>query len=209
MLRDFLDEVILVADNGLRVLSGNHERQIDTNKFPQATKLTEKNRRTAAKLMRINHCGEICAQALYEGQALTARSDAVRKQLKAAATEERQHLAICETRLNELDARPSLLEPLFYAASVTMGALVGGLGDRTSLGFVEATEDEVCNHLERHIHELDPSDTRTLAMLESIRDDEAQHQAIAVDRGGRIFASPIKSIMALAAKVMTRSTAQI
>lgn len=207
MLREFLDDLILVVDNGLRVLNRNHHESFDSKAYPAATELNESKRRTAAKLMRINHCGEICAQALYEGQALTARSPTLRDQLKQSAAEERKHLALCEARLDELDSRPSMLEPLFYVASVGMGAITGQLGDRISLGFVEATEDEVCKHLDRHLDELDAEDVRTKAMLEAIRADEAQHQANAVDSGGQVFAAPIKSLMALAAKVMTRTTA--
>ena len=133
-------------------------------------------------------------------------SPSVRSQLKQAAAEEREHLALCRARLNELDANPSVLEPLFFLASAGIGAIAGQLGDQVSLGFVEATEDEVCKHLDRHIAGLNEEDERTKAMLESIRADEAQHRSTAREHGGMVFANPIKSGMALAAKVMTRTT---
>ena len=207
MFRELIDEIIPVIDSGLRTLTGIHQDSIDDSEFPPRKELSPSNRRTAASIMRINHCGEVCAQALYEGQALSARTPSVQLQLKQAASEERAHLALCRTRLNELDAKPSVLEPLFFVASLGIGALAGQLGDKVSLGFVEATEDEVCKHLDRHITNLDKEDERTKAMLESIRADEAQHRLTARERGGMVFARPIKSGMALAAKVMTRTTA--
>lgn len=207
MFRELLDGIIPVIDNGLRTLTGLQPESFDDSKFPSPKELSSSNRRAAASIMRINHCGEVCAQALYEGQALTARSPGVQVQLKQAAAEERKHLALCRTRLNELEAKPSILEPLFFAASVGIGAIAGQLGDQISLGFVEATEDEVCKHLDRHIDALNDEDERTKAMLESIRADEAEHRISAREHGGMVFAKPIKSGMALAAKLMTRTTA--
>ncbi len=209
MFRELIDEVVLVVDSGLRAMTGSHSERVNEASYPSTEELSTEDRRTASTLMRINHCGEVCAQALYEGQALTARSPAVQHQLKQAAVEERRHLALCRTRLNELNARPSVFEPLFFAASVGVGAIAGQLGDRVSLGFVEATEDEVCKHLDRHIATLSKDDERTKAMLESIREDEAQHRSTARESGGTVFSKPIKSAMALAAKVMTRTTAII
>ena len=207
MFREILDEFVLVLDNGLRTLTDTHQASFDDSEFPSPKELSPGDRRVAASIMRINHCGEVCAQALYEGQALTARTPSVQRQLKQAASEEREHLALCRTRLNELDAKPSVLEPLFFAASVGIGAIAGQLGDRVSLGFVEATEDEVCKHLDRHIDAIGDNDERTKAMLESIREDEASHRSTAHEQGGLVFSKPIKSGMALAAKVMTRTTA--
>lgn len=207
MFRELLDGIIPVIDSGLRTLTGIHQESFDDSKFPSPKELSSSNRRIAASIMRINHCGEVCAQALYEGQALTARTPSVQLQLKQAAAEEREHLALCRTRLNELEAKPSILEPLFFAASVGIGAIAGQLGDQVSLGFVEATEDEVCKHLDRHIDALNDEDDRTKAMLESIRADEAVHRMSAREHGGMVFAKPIKSGMALAAKLMTRTTA--
>ena len=209
VLREFLDELISVADSGLRAMTGNHKESVDSGHYPPASELARADRRTAASLMRINHCGEVCAQALYEGQALTAKSPAVKHQLKQAAAEERKHLALCRARLNELNARPSIFEPVFFAASVGIGAIAGQLGDRVSLGFVEATEDQVCKHLDRHIAKLNANDKRTKSMLQTIRTDEAQHQASARESGGKVFVQPVKSLMALAATVMTRMTSVI
>lgn len=209
MLRDLLDGLILLGDNGLRAISGNQKTNHDTSHYPEHTKLSNEARQASAALMRVNHCGEVCAQALYEGQALTASSPATKQQLLQAAQEEREHLAICRSRLSELDSPTSILEPAFFIASVGIGGLTGLLGDKVSLGFVEATEDEVCKHLDRHIEALGDSDPRSTAMLESIRNDEAQHQSTAMTQGGTVFAKPIKSLMAVAAKVMTRTTAVI
>ena len=209
MFRDLLDGIIQVVDSGLRTLTDTHQESFDNSKFPAHEELSPSNRRAAASIMRINHCGEVCAQALYEGQALTTRTPNIRHQLKHAAAEEREHLALCRTRLNELDANPSVLEPLFYVASAGIGAIAGQLGDQVSLGFVEATEDEVCKHLDRHIEKLSDEDERTKAMLETIRADEAQHRLTAKEHGGMVFSKPIKAGMALAAKVMTRTTAII
>ena len=137
--------------------------------------LTEAERKHAAGLMRVNHAGEICAQALYEGQALTARDAQVRETLRTAAAEENDHLAWCRERLDELDGRPSVLDPVFYAASFALGAAVGVLGDKVSLGFVEATEDQVKRHLDLHIRDLPETDERSRAILEEMRADESRH----------------------------------
>ncbi len=209
MVREFLEDLVLVADSGLRAMTGNHQTKADLTVFPTSAELSEKDRQTAASLMRINHCGEVCAQALYEGQALTSHTAEVRHQLKQAAQEEREHLALCRGRLKELDARPSVLEPLFFVTSIAIGAIAGRLGDKVGLGFVEATEDEVCKHLDRHIQSVSGNDPRTKTILETIRADEAKHQQVARERGGTVFAKPIKSLMGLAAKVMTRTTAHI
>ena len=209
MFRELFDDAILVVDSGIRAMTGNHPSDVNLAEFPESAELSKEHRRKAAALMRINHCGEVCAQALYEGQALTSRSADVKRQLKQAAEEERKHLSLCRSRLKELDAKPSVLEPLFFAASAGIGAIAGQLGDQISLGFVEATEDEVCKHLDRHIEALGDVDPRSTAMLEAIRTDEAKHRSEARESGGHIFAKPIKSAMALAAKLMTRTTSVI
>lgn len=162
-----------------------------------------------AGLMRVNHTGEVCAQALYEGQALTATDSQTRTALLAAAQEEVDHLAWCGERLAELGARPSILNPGFYATSFFMGALTGLLGDRVSLGFVEATEDQVCQHLQEHLHALPETDARSRAIIERMHDDEARHGASARERGGAQFPAPVKQAMRILSKVMTRSTYRI
>ena len=150
-----VDEAISQFDRALRTLTGRLSagRPSPGAAVPDAP-LDDAERRHAGGLMRVNHTGEVCAQALYEGQALTARQDDVRRRLKSAAEEESDHLAWCAERLTELDASPSLLNPLFYAASYAIGALTGLAGDKVSLGFVEATEDQVCEHLDRHLQAL-------------------------------------------------------
>src|SRR5690606_10057919 len=146
--------------------------------------------RHAAGLMRVNHTGEICAQALYQGQALTARDPAVRGALLEAAAEEADHLAWCEERLAELRSGPSLLNPAFYALSYAMGAVTGLLGDKVSLGFVEATEDQVCRHLEGHLQTLPAEDARSREIVTRMREDEARHGSEALARGGVEFPRP-------------------
>lgn len=209
MIRDILDNLIAISDRGLRSMTGVGNLAVDSTEHPAPPKLSEADRIRASSLMRINHCGEVCAQALYEGQALAAKSPEVKQQLKQAADEERKHLSLCRMRLEELNAQPSIFEPLFYIASTAIGVVTGQLGDRVSLGFVEATEDEVCKHLDRHIDEIGDSDTRTAAILKTIRADEAKHQNTARETGGNVFAKPVKSSMALSAKVMTRLTSII
>ena len=202
------DDLIGVFDRALRALTGGG---VADRPAPEAEEgsLTESERRHAAGLMRVNHAGEICAQALYEGQALTARDPEVREALRTAAGEENDHLAWCRERLDELDGRPSLLDPVFYAASFALGAAVGVLGDKVSLGFVEATEDQVKRHLDSHIRDLPESDERSRAILEEMRADESRHGENARREGGVEFPEPVKEAMTLASKLMTESTYRI
>jgi ubiquinone biosynthesis monooxygenase Coq7 len=165
--------------------------------------LADAQRRTSAALMRVNHSGEIAAQALYHGQALVARSAATRELLMKSAREETDHLAWCETRLKELESRPSLLNPLWYAGSFAIGALTGLLGDRTSLGFVVETERQVEGHLDEHLGRLPPDDTRSRAILEAMRNDEIAHGTNARAAGGAELPSPVRSLMRSTARVMT------
>jgi ubiquinone biosynthesis monooxygenase Coq7 len=167
--------------------------------------IDDDERRHAEGLMRINHTGEVCAQALYQGQSLTARLPEVREQMEEAAVEEVDHLAWCESRLKELDGRTSLLNPLFYAASFGIGAVAGAVSDSVSLGFVAATEEQVGKHLEKHIQTLPPGDRRSRAVLEQMAIDEAQHAQQALEAGGARFPAPVKFGMTLMSKVMTKS----
>lgn len=162
-------------------------------------------RRHAAGLMRINHTGEVCAQALYQGQGMTAQLADVRTQMEQAAQEEIDHLAWCDARLVELDDRTSYLNPLFYAASFGLGAVAGAVGDRVSLGFVNATEEQVGKHLDDHLEKLPMGDRRSRAILEQMREDEAHHARWALEAGGTRFPGPVKFGMSLASKVMTKS----
>lgn len=164
--------------------------------------LDDDERRHAAGLMRINHVGEVCAQALYCGQAAVARDEATRTHLLHAAQEETDHLAWCADRLRELDSRPSLLNPLWYAGSYAIGALAGLRGDGWNLGFVVETEHQVEAHIDEHLQSLPAADARSRAILRTMKIDEARHAAAAEQAGARILPPPVPTLMALASKVM-------
>ena len=164
--------------------------------------LDESERSHAAGLMRINHTGEVCAQALYAGQAASARSSRVRVEMEQAAREEEDHLAWCAERLEELDSRPSLLNPLWYAGSFSIGAAAGLAGDPWSLGFVEATERQVEAHLDEHLDTLPPGDERSRAIVHQMKEDEARHADMAVAHGARSLPDPVQKLMGLTAGIM-------
>lgn len=168
-----------------------------------AAELPADERRLAARLMRVNHSGEVCAQALYQGQALTARLEAVRDRMERAAVEENDHLAWCGARLQALDSHPSVLNPLFYAGSFAIGALAGKAGDRWSLGFVVETEHQVVEHLNSHLDRLPADDRQDRAILEQMKEDEARHATQALAAGGARLPLPIRLLMKGVAKVMT------
>ena len=160
----------------------------------------------AAGLMRINHTGEVCAQALYQGQSLTARLPEVREAMKEAAEEEIDHLVWCEERLHELNSRTSLLNPIFYGLSYSIGAFAGAVGDKWSLGFVAATENQVCKHLEEHLQTLPEQDERSRAILTLMLEDEQKHATVALQAGGAVFPSWFQAGMTQMSKVMTKTT---
>ena len=164
--------------------------------------LDEDERRHAAGLMRINHVGEVCAQALYCGQAAVARDAVTRDHLLHAAQEETDHLAWCGDRLRELHSRPSLLNPLWYAGSYAIGALAGLRGDGWNLGFVVETEHQVEAHIDEHLQSLPPADARSRAILQTMKSDEARHAAEAEHAGARVLPPPLPSAMALASRLM-------
>ena len=164
--------------------------------------LDDDERRHAAGLMRINHVGEVCAQALYCGQAAVARDGATREHLLAAAQEETDHLAWCADRLRELDSRPSLLNPLWYASSYAIGALAGLRGDGWNLGFVMETERQVEAHIDEHLQSLPQADARSRAILQVMKADEARHADAAEQAGARILPMPVPTLMAAASKLM-------
>ena len=202
-----LDQLLSRADNALRTLTPGAtraERQ-PANDAPPAT-LADYDRRHLAGLMRINHTGEVCAQALYQGQATTARLPHVRHAMELAAREEEDHLAWCEDRLRELGSAPSKLNPLFYAMSFGIGAAAGLAGDRWSLGFVAETEHQVVRHLESHLQQLPAHDQRSRAILEQMRADELKHAVTAEGAGGAPLPPPVQSLMTLMSRVMTWST---
>lgn len=167
--------------------------------------LTESKRQHVAGLMRVNHAGEICAQALYQGQALTAHLEHVRNKMEKAAEEEVDHLAWCEQRLAELKSYPSVLNPVWYINSFLIGAIAGLIGDRWSLGFVAETERQVVNHLSEHLDQLPAEDHRSRKILKQMREDEAHHATIAADAGGAELPAMIKQLMNAVSKVMTQT----
>jgi ubiquinone biosynthesis monooxygenase Coq7 len=162
-------------------------------------------RKHAAALMRVNHAGEIAAQALYHGQALTARKSQIREQMLAAARDETDHLAWCERRVKELGSRTSLLAPVWYAGSFAIGALAGLGGDRTSLGFVEETERQVVEHLDSHLHELPPGDERSRRIVAQMKADEDRHADEARSSGAMRLPRPVRALMRQTARLMTRT----
>ena len=168
--------------------------------------LSEADKRTAASLMRVNHAGEVAAQALYHGQAAFARRPEVRDMLLEAAREEADHLAWCDQRLRELDSRPSLLGPLWYAGSFAIGAAAAVAGDAVSLGFVSETERQVEGHIDSHLDKLPPQDVRSRAVLEQMRSDEMAHGAAARAAGGVELPPPVQNAMRATARVMTTTS---
>lgn len=206
-----LDQLLSSVDNALRTLTpgtARAERQPDYQGQGDQP-LSDEQARHLAGLMRINHTGEVCAQALYQGQASTAQLPHVRHAMEQAAREEEDHLAWCEDRIRELGGIPSRLNPLFYAMSFSIGAAAGLAGDRWSLGFVSETEHQVVRHLENHLSQIPPHDQRTRAILEQMRDDEMKHAVTAEDAGGAPLPAPIRSAMTLMSKVMTATTYRV
>ena len=199
-----IDQAISEFDRALRAVAGvaRAARPSPANGVPEAG-LGALERAHAAALMRVNHVGEVCAQALYQGQALTARHPGTRRALEKAAREEEDHLAWSAERIRELGGRPSLLNPLWYAGAVAIGAVSGALGDRWNLAFLAETERQVENHLSGHLQELPAQDRRTRAVVEAMRADETRHRAMAIDLGAAQLPSPVKRVMRLASKVMT------
>ena len=165
--------------------------------------LSPAEREHAAALMRVNHVGEVCAQALYQGQAFTARDPVTRESLKRAAGEEEDHLAWCAGRIEELGGRPSVLNPLWYGGALAMGVAAGAMGDRWNLAFLAETERQVEEHLAGHLRQLSPADARTRAVVEQMRVEEGDHRSTAVALGAAEMPGPLKSVMRLAAKIMT------
>lgn len=198
-----LDRLLADAQNALETIAGKPlaERR-NPGESEADVVLDEAERRHAAGLMRINHVGEVCAQALYVGQAAVARDPATRAQLQAAAQEETDHLAWCADRLRELDSRPSLLNPLWYAGSYAIGLAAGLRGDGWNLGFVVETERQVEAHLDEHLQTLPEADARSRAILRTMKDDEARHADHAEAAGARPLPQPIPRLMAAASTLM-------
>lgn len=169
------------------------------------TVLTAPERELAGRLMRINHAGEICAQALYQGQAVTAKLPEVRGKMEQAAQEENDHLAWTEARLHELGTHTSYLNPLWYAGSFAIGALAGAIGDKWSLGFVAETEKQVVQHLGGHLQRLPAGDEKSRAILEQMRDDEGRHATVAIESGAATLPEPVRQLMHCTSRIMTRT----
>lgn len=198
-----LDSLLIAADEALRALSGAAHAARPSPGSSHDVPASDRDRRVSAALMRVNHTGEICAQALYCGQALVARDATVRAALQRAGAEERDHLAWCRDRLSDLDSRPSLLDPLWYAGSLAWGAASGLAGDRWSLGFLAETEAQVERHLDGHLERLPRDDRASRAIVEVMRDDENRHGAMGRALGAAELPSVVKGAMRAAAKVMT------
>lgn len=200
-----IDRLIIAFDKGLRtVFAPAQTLRPVPGDASNAPELNEQQRLLVAALMRVNHCGEICAQALYQGQALTARDARAKAALENAAQEETEHLAWTERRIEELGGRKSLLNPLWYAGSFALGAASGLLGDRWNLGFLAETERQVVEHLEGHLQMLPAEDQKSRAILEQMKNDEAQHATNALKHGAAEMPEPAKRAMRLASSVMTR-----
>ncbi|MFZ5560856.1 MAG: 2-polyprenyl-3-methyl-6-methoxy-1,4-benzoquinone monooxygenase [Pseudomonadota bacterium] len=203
-----LDRLITEADKALRTVTPRTTAAQRANpaRGRDEARLSEAERRHAAGLMRINHSGEVCAQALYQGQALTARLPDVRAEMAQAAKEEEDHLAWCEERVHELGSHTSYLNPLWYAMSFGIGAAAGIAGDKWSLGFVAETENQVCSHLQDHMNRAPLQDEKTRAIIDQMHDDEARHMQMALKAGAAELPAPVKGLMALTSKVMTTLT---
>lgn len=204
-----LDRLIIEFDKSLRTLLAAPQsvRPHPTAQTGLAnTPLQDGEKRHAAALMRVNHCGEVCAQALYNGQSLTARNPETVAALRHASLEETEHLAWCEKRINELGGRKSLLNPLFYGSSFALGAVAGAMGDKWNLGFLAETERQVGKHLQEHLAQLPEHDAKSRAILEQMQIDEAQHAANAVQHGAAELPQPVKSAMRAVSKVMTKTS---
>jgi len=199
-----IDQFIIEFDRALRTIAAPARSQRPTPgaDAPEVA-LDDAQRRHVAGLMRVNHCGEICAQALYQGQALTSRDPAIRDALRQAADEETEHLAWTAARIGELGGRQSLLNPLWYAGSLGLGVAAGLLGDKWNLGFLAETERQVEAHLDGHLAEIPEADIRSRAIVDQMRLDEIQHAETAIAHGAAELPTPVKGAMRLMAKVMT------
>ena len=206
-----VDRFIIEFDTALRsVVGGAHARRPTPGSDRQsAVVLDAKEREHAAGLMRVNHVGEVCAQALYQSQKLVARNPEIRQMLDHSGQEEIDHLAWCETRLQELGSHTSYLNPIWYAGSFAIGLFAGLAGDKWSLGFVAETERQVENHLESHLKKLPPKDERSRAIVDQMRMDEIAHGQAAISAGGAALPEPIQGLMQAVSKVMTTAAYKI
>lgn len=209
--QSFFDEIIGQADQALRTVFGepSGSGRPDPARTREDGELAAAGKARSLNLMRVNHAGEVCAQALYQGQALTARQDDTRRQMAQAAEEENDHLLWCRHRIHELGGHTSLLNPLWYSGSLAIGAVTGLLGDKWSLGFLAETETQVVKHLEGHLQRLPAGDHKSQAILKQMQTDEARHQATAVKAGGVELPTPVRKMMSVMSKIMTTATYRI
>lgn len=206
-----LDNLMMQFDTGLRTLFGKPSITERTNpeELVEEGDLSSAEKELAGRLMRINHSGEVAAQGLYQGQALTAKLPEVKLKMQRAAQEENDHLDWCEQRIHELGTHTSYLNPLWYAGSVAIGATAGLAGDKWSLGFVAETEHQVVRHLESHLNQVAEDDHKSRAILEQMKEDEGHHATVALDAGAADLPSPIKKFMSLTSKIMTKAVYRI
>ncbi len=202
-----LDRLLASANNALRTVAAPAGRSARANPAENIldTDMATAQKRHAAGLMRINHAGEVAAQALYQGHATVARNKNIEEQMQRAADEEFDHLAWCEQRINELGEDVSRLSPFWYAGAFAIGAASGVLGDKWSLGFIAETERQVCAHLDSHLDSLPPEDAKSRAIVEQMRDEEEEHGENAIDAGAAELPAPIRRLMQMTAKVMTKT----
>ena len=207
-----IDKLIINADRALRTLAAGGQMTCERHspaRHLQEVDLSEAERKKSAALMRVNHTGEVCAQALYQGQSLAARLPDVRAEMEKAAKEEIDHLVWCQERIDSLGSHTSYLNPLWYGLSFAIGASAGLVSDKVSLGFVAATEDQVCKHLQDHLQELPQGDVKSRAVVEQMLEDEARHATMALDAGGYNFPTPVKLLMTLVSKAMTTASYRV
>ena len=205
---NLVDQIICEVDKGIKFSLHNYQKE--NRRYPahgvNEDNLSEIERSHSANLMRVNHSGEVAAQGLYRGQAMTAKLEGTREKMDHAAQEELDHLSWCNKRLEELNERPSLLNPAWYALSFGMGAAAGLAGDKWSLGFVHETEEQVVKHLEGHLDDLSLNDKKTAAILEQMQIDESKHSEEALESGAENLPEGLKMVMSLIAKVMTKTS---
>ncbi len=203
------DRIIIELDKAMTTVGGQPEttqRKTPGADVEETVALTSAEQRNSAGLMRVNHSGEVSAQALYQGQALTAKLPEVREAMEQAALEENDHLVWCEDRLKSLSSHRSVLNPFWYVGSFAIGAIAGKIGDRWSLGFVAETEKQVVKHLDEHLEKLSPEDIKSRAVLEQMREDELHHRTTALEAGGAELPLPVKNLMKMTSKVMTKTS---
>ena len=202
-----IDQVFVEIDEAVRTLAANKTvGSFRPDKEYSDDHMSLQTKTLSGKLIRVNHCGEVCAQALYRGQKLISKDKKIKDFMEEAASEETEHLAWCESRLNELNTKTSILNPVFYAASFTSGILAGIAGDKFSLGFVAETEKQVVKHLDKHLSLLPEEDIKSRVILEEMKKQEEGHKESALANGGRELPAAIRRIMSTLSKVMTKTT---